>query len=178
MSTPAKLFLEAALFLALLLAVLAGVKAIDQRGYQRAAAEYTVVIAKQKAQAAQLLATETIKARKAEEALRTFKLTQDNKDAQAQSTVADLSRRLHDLATRNAGRLRDPYAPGCGGSSSGPQRAATPAPGAGAADAAEAGGLLSAELSGLLQRLAREADEVNTAYISCRADSMGLRGAQ
>lgn len=167
-----------ALLVALIACLFAGFKGIDQRGYNRAQAEATAALQAQKREAGELLATETAKTRAAEEALRTFKLNQDNKDAQAQATNADLSRRLHQLTIGNAGRLRDPSAPGCGGGGSGtPSGAGTPAR-AGAEDGAQAGGLLSAELTGLLQRLASEADAINIAYASCRADAYSVRALQ
>lgn len=167
-----------ALLVALVACVFLGVKGIDQRGYQRAQAEATAALKEQKKQASELLATETAKTRAAEEALRTFKLNQDKKDAQAQSTVADLSRRLRQLSADNAGRLRDPNAPGCGGSGSGPEAEAATAAGSGADDRAHAGGLLSAELSGLLRQLAAEADAINLAYASCRSDALQVRALQ
>lgn len=166
------------LLIAMLACLFFGVKAIDQRGYDRAKAEATAALEAQKREAGGVLATETAKTRAAEESLRTFKLNQDNKDAQAQATVADLSRRLRQLSAGTAGRLRDPNAQGCGGSSCGPQgEAVTPAPDR-PGDAAEAGGLLSAELTGLLQRLASEADAINTAYASCRSDALQVRALQ
>ena len=165
------------LLIAMLACLFFGVKAIDQRGYDRAKAEATAALEAQKREAGGVLATETAKTRAAEESLRTFKLNQDNKDAQAQVTIADLSNRLHRLAG-NAGRLRDPNAQGCGGSSGSPKgQAATPAPDR-PGDAAEAGGLLSAELTGLLHRLASEADAINTAYASCRSDALQMRALQ
>lgn len=167
-----------ALLVALVACVFLGVKGIDQRGYQRAQSEATAALAQQKQQAGELLATEAAKTRSAEEALRTNKLNQDKKDAQAQSTVADLSRRLRQLSADNAGRLRDPNAQGCGGSGSGPEAEAASATGSGGEHPAHAGGLLSAELSGLLRQLAGEADAINLAYASCRADALQVRALQ
>lgn len=164
--------------LGLLLALVLALFGIDQRGYQRAQAEATRALEKQKQQASELLATETAKTRAAEEALRTFKLNQDKKDAQAQSTVADLSFRLRQLSADNAGRLRDPNAQGCGGSGSGPEAEAATAAGSGGEHPAHAGGLLSAELSGLLRQLAAEADAINLAYASCRSDALQVRALQ
>ncbi len=167
-----------ALLVALVACVFLGVKGIDQRGYQRAQSEATAALEKQKRQAGEQLATETAKTRAAEEALRTNKLNQDKKDAQAQSTVNDLSRRLRQLSADSAGRLRDPNAQGCGGSGSGPEAEAATTAGSGGEHPAEAGGLLSAELSGLLFRLASEADAINLAYASCRADALQVRALQ
>jgi len=163
------------LLVAMLVCLFAGVKAIDQRGYDRAKSEATEALQAQKREADQMLAAETAKTRAVEESLRAFKLNQDNKDAQAQSTVADLSLRLRQLTAGTAGRLRDPNAPGCGGSGSGTQAEASTTARSGPEDRAEAGGLLSAELSELLQRQAAEADSINAAYASCRADAFTVR---
>lgn len=161
--------------LGLLLALVLALYGIDQRGYSRAKAEATVALGAQKREAGQVLATETAKTREAEEALRSAKQVQDTKDAQAQSTVADLSRRLRQLTAGNAGRLRDPNAPECGRGSSGAEAKTATAPRAGPEDGAQAGGLLSEQLSELLQRQATEADSINAAYASCRADAFAVR---
>jgi hypothetical protein len=169
-------FVKLATVLGLLLALLLAVRAIDQRGYQRATAEASNALQAQKREAAAVLATETAKTRAAEQALRDFKTNQDIQDAKAQSTVADLSRRLRQLADQS-GRLRDPHAPGCGaGSGSAPSEAA-PAASGGAEHPAEAGGLLSEQLTQFLFEQAASADDINVAYISCRADAYTVRGA-
>jgi len=131
-----------------------------------------------KADAATALATETAKTLQAEQALQAQTNIQNTQDANHAKTIADLSARLR-AAAGSAGRLRDPYATsqttGCwaGGGSA----ASTTASAAGdrAADPADAGGLLSAELSGLLQRLQREADVINVAYASCRERAIADR---
>ena len=167
-------FAKVALLLGLLLGLLWGVNVVDQRGYNRAKAEATAALEKQKREAAGVLATETAKTRVAEQALKDFKTNQDIQDEKSQTTVADLSRRLRQLAGP-AGRLRDPKAHGCGGGGGGATGADPAAPGSSAADPAEAGGLLSAELGGLLQQLTAEADAINVAYASCRADAYAVR---
>lgn len=169
------IFAKFAIVLGLLLALMFGVRAIDQRGYQRASAEATAALQKQKREAERVLAIETAKTLAAEQALRDFKTNQDIQDAKSKSTVADLSSRLRQLAGKS-GRLRDPNAHGCGRGSGSPSGETATATGSGAADPAEAGGLLSAELTGLLQRLTTEADDINVAYISCRADTFKVRG--
>jgi hypothetical protein len=171
------ILIKVGLILAVLVILFTGEQYIEGRGYDRAKAEATAALEAQKREAGEVLATETAKTRAAEESLRTFKLIQDNKDAQAQNTIAALSGRVRQLAGP-AGRLRDPNAQGCGGSGSGTQsEAATLAPDR-PGDGAEAGGLLSTELTGLLQRLAIEADAINTAYASCRADTLQVRALQ
>jgi hypothetical protein len=157
--------------------------AIHRYGDGRAEAErvkvtatYEAALKKQKAEAAKALDDERAKTAAAEAALRKFKDEQELKDGQHEATVNDLERRLR-AAGGPAMRLRDPNATGCrlsGGSTKGADSAS---PGAGAADAAEGSGLLSKPLTELLQRLAREADEINIAYQSCRADAMNLRAA-
>lgn len=169
-----KIGIGALAVLALLAALFYGEQYIEGRGYDRAKAEDATQIERNKRQAADQLATETKRAGDAEAALQAMKNTQDLKDAENEKTVADLSDRLH-RAAGPAGRLRDPHATGCGaGGGSAPGKAPT-APGEGPKDRAEAGGLLSAELTGLLQRLTREADEINTAYASCRTDAYTVR---
>ncbi len=144
------------------------------KGVRVTKATYEAAIEKKKAEAATLLATETAKTRTAEQALQAFTDSQNLKDANHEKTITDLSTRLRVLAGP-AGRLRDPHATGCGGGGDSAQGAVASAPGDRPADGAEAGGLLSAELSGLLQRLQLEADTINVAYASCRADALAVR---
>lgn len=163
--------------LALLSALFFGEQYIEGLGYSRAVAECAVRIEAQKTAATQMLAEETAKTRAAEKTLQEKINQQEIKDEKNQKTVAALSGRLRVLAGP-AGRLRDPNASstGCGGGGGGTTGAIATADGGGAADPAETGGLLSADLSGLLQRLIREADDINAAYISCRVDTSSVRG--
>lgn len=127
----------------------------------------------QKKEAAATLAKETGKAVAAERALQNFKNIQEVKDAGNKKTTDNLAARLRAL-TGPAGRLRDPHAgrgPG-GGSAPG---AAAAGPGNRADNPAETAGLLSAELTRFLQQKLIEADEINLAYISCRADAESVR---
>lgn len=167
-------FAKVAILLGLLLAVMLGVRAIDQRGYDRAKAEATAALKEQQRQAERELASQTAKTRAAEQALHNFKTNQETQDAKAQSTVADLSRRLRQLAG-DAGRLRDPHAPGCGGGGGGALSEAAPAASGGAEHPAEAGGVLSKQLTEFLFGQAAAADQLNNAYISCRADAYQVR---
>lgn len=143
-------------------------------GEARATERFTEATARQKAEAARVLAVEVAKVAAAQAALQEFKNQQEIKDAGNQKTVVALSARLRDLAGP-AGRLRDPHASGCRRGGGDAPTAAAPAPGDRADDATEAGGLLSEQLTGLLQARFREADEINTAYISCRADAYSVR---
>lgn len=168
------ILIKVGVILAVLVILFTGEQYIEKRGYDRAKAETNAALEAQKREAGEVLAAETAKTRAAEESLRTFKLIQDNKDAQAQNTIAALSGRVRQLAGP-AGRLRDPNAQGCRGSGSGTQGEALPRTPDRPGDGAEAGGLLSAELTRLLRRLASEADAINTAYASCRADINAVR---
>ncbi len=163
-------------------ALLAGAYAlerhVEQRGYDRAAAEYTAAIQKLQAEAATTLATETAKTLSAEQALNTAKNNQEMKDAKHIQTIAQFADRLR-IAAGPAGRLRDPNAATqCGGSGDRPPGDPATATAAGATDPAQTDGLLSEQLSELLQRLAREADDINAAYASCRADAYTVRQIQ
>lgn len=151
---------------------------VDHIGDAREAAvraEYATAIDQQKAKAGLLLKAETDRANAATARLIELKTEQEKKDAENQSAVADLAVRLR-AAAGPAARLRDPNAVarcgGCGGGAPGadPARA-----GGGAADGAEDSGLLSTQLTEFLLSQAADADQVNLAYTSCRADSLSLR---
>jgi hypothetical protein len=102
---------------------------------------------------------------------------QEKKDAENDKIIADQNRRLRALAAASpGGRLRDPNAGrGCGRAGAEGNAAATPR--SSEEHPAEVGGLLSKELSGLLLRLTGEADDINAAYESARADAMMCRAA-
>lgn len=170
------ILIKIAAVVALLAVLFFGEQYIEGRGYERAMYEARAQIEGSKRAAADRLALEIQKTRAAETALQTFKNDQELKDATHQKTVASLSDRLRALSDPS-GRLRDPHAGGCRPSSGSTPSEAAPTPGDRPTDPAETSGLLSAELSGLLQRLAREADDINTAYASCRADAYAVRGA-
>jgi hypothetical protein len=122
--------------------------------------------------AATVLAQETARVVATERALQNFKNIQEVKDAGNKKTVDTLSARLRDLAVN--GRLRDPHA-GRGGGSGGASGADAAGPGNRPDNGAGNSGLLSEDLTGLLGRLLVEADEINNAYISCRADAEAVR---
>jgi hypothetical protein len=169
-------FAKAAIVLGLVLAVLFGIRQIDQRGYDRAKAEDQAATNQLKAEAAATLASETERVRERERAMQTLLSNQNLKDATHAKTVADQSDRIR-VAAGPAGRLRDPHATGCGrGSGSAP---ADPVAGAdgGTADRVETGGLLSVPLTELLAKALRESDAINVAYASCRSDSFKVRAS-
>lgn len=148
---------------------------IEQRGYNKAVFVYTAQIDGIKREAAAKLASETARVQATEQALQAAKQKQETKDYKNAKTIAGLSDKLRDLAWPT-GRLYDPSAPGCGaGCGSAPSQAAATADYS-LRNPAQAGGLLSKNLSGLLQQLSREADDINAAYISCRADAYAVRG--
>ena len=147
---------------------------VEQRGYDRAESIYKAAISAKKAEAAATLASETAKTRAIEASLQELKNHQEIEDASHKKIEADLSVRLRTLAGP-AARLRDPNQTGCGGGGGGATSQAATGAGDSANDPAQAGRLLSTQLSGLLQRLQFEADTINDAYASCRADSYGVR---
>lgn len=145
-------------------------------GETRATVRYNGAIKQQKDEAAMLLIAESTKAEVAERALNDFKTNQELKDAANKNTVAGLENRLR-YAAGAAGRLRDPNTTGCRGGGGGSKSVDPASADLGAEDTAEAGGLFSVGATALLQRLTREADDINIAYASCRADAMNMRKA-
>lgn len=142
-------------------------KSIRQQERELVEAKYEKQLTELREAARKALDVERARTREVETRLANALQAQEKKDAFNKTQVQDLQRRLDAAVARNAGRLRDPN--GCGASSR-TERAPAPAAEHRDADRAEAGGLLSAQLTGLLRRLQREADEVNNAYASCRAD--------
>lgn len=170
--SPARWILLLALVGAIIASEWAWARSIRADEHAKVVAEYSDKIMKQKAEAVTLLAAETGKAAATEKALHDFKNTQENTDAVAEKTVSILADKLH-----AAGRLRDPSATGCGLGGGGPQGQVGAAAGGSVGNAAQAGGLLSESLTRLLAELTRDADEINVAYASCRADAIMIRAA-
>ena len=112
----------------------------------------------------------------AQKDLADFKNAQELKDATNKSKVESLNRRLRDLANLESGRLRDPNADETCRERSNPGPDTSLArTGDSNDDTPKTSGLLSTALSELLQSVGEEADAINLAYISCRADSQSLR---
>jgi len=111
----------------------------------------------------------------AQEKLNGALAAQERTDNANKEIVADLEGKLRAARAVSGGRMRDPNATGCrsGGQDPGGQVAASP--GGSGSNPAEAGGLLSADLTGLLDKLTKESDDINVAYASCRADSFNVR---
>jgi hypothetical protein len=133
--------------------------------------KYEAALQKQKAEASELLSSETAKVLSITQALQIATQKQELQDARNKTTIDNLADRLR-TAAGPAGRLRDPNA-GC--NSSGPASEVASAAGDRADHSPQAGGLLSKQLSGLLLKLTDEADEVNNAYIACRSDAYTVR---
>jgi hypothetical protein len=138
--------------------------------------QWQAAIAAQKAEAAATLAAATARTLTAERQLNAARAAREKIDAKNQNDLAGL-RAVPLPGSHAAGGLglRDPNATGCRGSSGGATGAASPGADAGAADRAQAGGLVSRELEALLLQLADEADTLNIAYASCRADAFEIR---
>lgn len=168
---PTKLILALTSFIVLMVGIIVFGQHRFTQGETAATERATAAIAMLKVEAAKVLATETERVHRAEQALNDFKNAQELQDAEHLKTIAYLSDRLRRLAGAS-GRLRDPHSAGCGGGGSTPAGDAPSASSAGPADDAEAGGLLSEPLSRLLLRITGEADTINAAYASCRATLM------
>lgn len=162
---------------AILMALLFGEQYIEGIGAGKQSKIDTVAMDDLKIEAARVLKVETDKADALTAKMQQFVNTQNLKDSDHEKTVRQLSGKLRDLASANDGRLWDPNTSGCGDSSLAAQSKDAGASSDRPADGAQAGGPLSTELSGLLQRLTLEADTINDAYISCRADSVQLRAS-
>lgn len=170
----ARWLLAAVACVVLVLAVRAGLEHQRGIGEARTAAKYEARIALMQQEAAALLKAETDKVNAANARLQQFKDERELTDAKHNATVATLAGRLRVLAGAS-GQLRDPHASACRERGPGPEPDAAAAASPGADDAAETDGLLSAQLSGLLRRLTHEADEINNAFASCKADADAVR---
>ena len=132
---------------------------------------YESALSKQREQAAQKYAQALLDLAAATKELNDFRNTQELKDATNQRSNRNLAVLLR-AASGDAVRLRDPNQTGCGLSRDSATGTAPAAPSNRADDTAQAGGLLSVQLSELLRQRIFEADEINTAYMSCYATEM------
>lgn len=133
-------------------------------------------VGRMKVEAAGLLATETRKVLALERQLGAVRAAQEKTDAENSKTVAALREDLRRKSRAAGGPgLRDPFAAECGGGGGSAEGAAAAGADGGGADATETGRLLSAELEGFLIDRLSEADDINIAYASCRADSQAVR---
>ena len=168
-------------------------------GYAQAQAAYEAELDRLHTQAAAQLLAATQKTQQAERALHHAKNLQEIIDAQAVDEISRMAQRWAQAAPGGVGagtgtgmgagtgsglgagqlgplRLRDPHASSRGCSGGGPTSGAASPAGAGAADPPEAAGVLSEELARLLRALTIDADQINAAYASCRADAYTVRG--
>ena len=156
------------LYAAALAALVAGYFAWQTHERGVGAAPYIAAIEKQRTEAAATLKRLTEQVQAKEKALQDFTNERNENDATNEGALSVLADKLH-----AAGRLRDPSATGCSGATPGTQVAASAA--VGAEDTTATSGLLSVEASDFLRGQARLADEINAAYISCRADAFKVR---
>lgn len=140
-----------------------------------ALSDLQAALANQKIETGKLLANETAAVLRLERELQTALGNQEKTDATNKRKIdalgADL--RKHSRVGGGSG-LRDPFAER-GGSSCTPQSQTVSSAEGGAGNATPTSGLLSAELEGFLLSRFGEADAINAAYISCRADALNLR---
>lgn len=130
--------------------------------------------ANQKVEAGKKLADETARVTATQHQLELALMVQEKNDASNKTLVSSLGDRLRSAAGP-AGRLRDPNATGCGRRGDSAEGATATAASNSAGNPAETGGLLSPQLTGLLTERLTEADAINVAYISCKADSFNIR---
>jgi len=178
---PVALLIRVGAAAALLAALTAGYFAFTGHhqniGERRASARYDKALTEQRDKAAAALAQATDQVRAVERALQDSRNQLEITDAKHQATIADLSRRVR-VAAGPAGRLRDPHASAeCGRSGDDPPATVAAPADDRAADRADAGGLLSEPLTRLLSELTEQADRINAAYASCRADAVAVRVA-
>lgn len=142
--------------------------------FETAAAKSDLTLSNERRAAAKALAEKTALVLAKTNELESMRLAQEKRDGEAQATISDLHGDLQRSSRAAGGRgLHDPWAEPC-------RRDPANAPGAPAADPggedpAEAGRVLSAHLEGVLLDVLADADAINIAYASCRADAIGLR---
>lgn len=165
-----------AIILGVVLAFVLAIAGASWKAYDAGEASQLLVdqaeVAQQKQEAARELLYQMSKTNEAERKLALNVSQQEVKDGLNSNAIDDLSAQLRTAA--RGGRLRDPNG-GRGACGSGAAGTAARSARPGQDNGAEAPGLLSAELTGLLQRLQREADDINNAYASCRAERWSLQ---
>ena len=162
-------------FMLFLVGLYFGERHIENLGYTRAKNEDAAQINEQKAKAANELAKLESQVKAKEESLNALKNQQEKEDLTHVQNIATLHDNLRSLAG-TAGRLRDPKAIRRGDGSASATSATTSPASASATNSTETSGLFSAEFSQLLLQRLQEADAINAAYISCRADSFFVSG--
>ena len=147
-----------------------------QQGDDAASLRWGSVVDKMKIEAAADLAKEVLKTKSVEDVLASALHERELKDADNHKTIEVLSTYIRNLVG-DTGRLRDPNATGCGSSGGGTAGQTFSSASSGPADGTETGGLLSVQITELFTGIVREADDINEAYISCRADSLQVRAS-
>jgi multidrug efflux pump subunit AcrA (membrane-fusion protein) len=132
----------------------------------------------QKREASEKLAKLTAERDQAQAMLNDARRAQEIKDGNNQAAVDKARRDLRAAVAAGGERLRDPWAESarCGGGGAGADGGPGAGAGPGARDGAQTGGLLSAELTRRLDQRQLEADTINIAYATCRADVYRVRG--
>jgi hypothetical protein len=151
--------------IAIAVVILLALAASHWKAYHVGGANSRAELAEYVAKQQQELNEATGKVLMQERALQSAKQTREKQDAINKKTISDLSAGFTGI------RLHDPFAAsGCTSESATPSAANDSA-----GNTAEGSGVFSARASELLQRLTREADEINIAYIACRADGENIR---
>ena len=171
------IFIKIGGVLALLTALFFSEQYIEGLGAKKEVLACSAKIEAGNAQAGRDLAAATAKVADQQIKLQAMVDKQNIEDSKHAETSAILTDHIHTLAALYAGRLRDPNASPSqgGGSCSGAVSQVAGPAGSSPADGSQTGGLLSAELTGLLQRVQLEADAINDAYASCKSDAISIR---
>lgn len=130
----------------------------------------------QKSEAAAMLRTLNASVLAQQKTVDAAHAAQEQQDAKNVQVVAGLQQGLHDALATRGNRLCNPAPTGRGSGGGGAAGQVAANASTGAADPAQASGLLSTDAQGLLGRLMKEADDVNNAYASCKADGVTVRG--
>jgi hypothetical protein len=157
--------------IALVLAVFFGIQYVRHLGAVEQEAKDKVVAQELKLKTDAALLAANNKAIELERKWQALTDQQNLKDTQNEKIATANSARVR--AAESHGRLRDPNATPC---SSGESKAAS-SPSDSSADGAQTTGLLSVPITDLLERALREADAINDAYSSCRAQAIGIRAS-
>jgi hypothetical protein len=130
--------------------------------------DLVVKVVAQKKEARLLFEKLTAQVKQLQQLINDAHQAQEKKDANNLATVTRLSRELDAVQLRDPGARR-------GGGGAGTTGGAAPTAGDRPANAGEGGGVLSEEASRFLRGIVLEADTVNVAYESCRADAVNVR---
>jgi hypothetical protein len=172
---PLKWIIGVGLVVTLYLSYNAWERRIRENEREKVVAEYNVKIDAQKVEAAKLLEQVTTRVTAAEKTLRVELEKQNETDVINEKTISVLADKLHGLASRTGGVFIDPNSTGRWQSSDIPSGSTAAVTGTGFSNPTQAAGVLSKFTTDALLTLARQADELNAAYESCRNDSIKVR---